>query len=188
MSRRPRSKTISTGSTPRSPASTRRPPMLDLAPAAPPALAVVARSTLAAARAGPGDSLLCAARRTGPHGCGATRRAAAAERAAPAAIDPPLRCGSADASRADAADSGESRESASGLCRAPRCRTGPAATAGFEARRIQPREWTDVLESVIDIVVNKVIARMGDDTMRTAVLDAAERLVREEIDRIKNVR
>ena len=29
---------------------------------------------------------------------------------------------------------------------------------------------------------------MGDDTMRTAVLDVAERLVREEIDRIKNVR
>ena len=42
--------------------------------------------------------------------------------------------------------------------------------------------------SVIDAVVSKVIARMGDETMRTAVLDAAERLVREEIDRIKNAR
>ncbi len=29
---------------------------------------------------------------------------------------------------------------------------------------------------------------MGDESMRSAVLDAAERLVREEIDRIKNVR
>ncbi len=41
---------------------------------------------------------------------------------------------------------------------------------------------------MIDAVVGKVIARMGDETMRAAVLDAAERLVREEIDRIKNAR
>jgi CheY-like chemotaxis protein len=45
-----------------------------------------------------------------------------------------------------------------------------------------------VPEAVIDAVVSKVIARMGDDSMRAAVLDAAERLVREEIDRIKNVK
>jgi CheY-like chemotaxis protein len=45
-----------------------------------------------------------------------------------------------------------------------------------------------VPDAVIDAVVTKVIARMGDDSMRAAVLDAAERLVREEIDRIKNVR
>jgi len=30
-----------------------------------------------------------------------------------------------------------------------------------------------------------VVARMGDEKMRALVLDAAERLVREEIDRIK---
>ena len=42
--------------------------------------------------------------------------------------------------------------------------------------------------SVIDVVVGKVIERMGDEAMRAAVLDAAERLVREEIDRIKNAR
>jgi hypothetical protein len=30
-----------------------------------------------------------------------------------------------------------------------------------------------------------VLARMGDDDMRRAVLDTAERLVREEIDRVK---
>jgi hypothetical protein len=40
-------------------------------------------------------------------------------------------------------------------------------------------------EPVIDEIVRRVIARMGDDTMRAAVLDAAERLVREEITRIK---
>lgn len=45
-----------------------------------------------------------------------------------------------------------------------------------------------VPDAVIDAVVNKVIARMGDDSMRAAVLDAAERLVREEIDRIKNAK
>jgi hypothetical protein len=38
----------------------------------------------------------------------------------------------------------------------------------------------------IDEIANRVIARMGDDSMRAAVLDAAERLVREEIARIKS--
>jgi CheY-like chemotaxis protein len=52
-----------------------------------------------------------------------------------------------------------------------------------------PRGWPETVpEAVIDAVVGKVIARMGDETMRAAVLDAAERLVREEIDRIKNAR
>jgi CheY-like chemotaxis protein len=52
-----------------------------------------------------------------------------------------------------------------------------------------PRGWPEpVPEAVIEAVVGKVIARMGDETMRAAVLDAAERLVREEIDRIKNAR
>jgi hypothetical protein len=40
-------------------------------------------------------------------------------------------------------------------------------------------------DDVIDEIVRRVIARMGDETMRRAVLDAAERLVREEIERIK---
>jgi CheY-like chemotaxis protein len=39
---------------------------------------------------------------------------------------------------------------------------------------------------VLDEIARRVIARMGDDSMRAAVLDAAERLVREEIDRIKS--
>jgi len=38
----------------------------------------------------------------------------------------------------------------------------------------------------LDELARRVIARMGDDAMRTAVLDAAERLVREEITRIKS--
>jgi CheY-like chemotaxis protein len=61
-------------------------------------------------------------------------------------------------------------------------------------RRVESasRDWPAgpdaVPDAVIDAVVTKVIARMGDESMRAAVLDAAERLVREEIDRIKNAR
>ena len=54
-------------------------------------------------------------------------------------------------------------------------------------RRLESLPET-VPDTVIDAVVGKVIERMGDEAMRTAVLDAAERLVREEIDRIKNAR
>jgi len=43
-----------------------------------------------------------------------------------------------------------------------------------------------VTSDVIDDIVRRVIARMGDESMRAAVLDAAERLVREEIARIKS--
>jgi CheY-like chemotaxis protein len=57
------------------------------------------------------------------------------------------------------------------------------------SRHASPREWSgEVPEAVVDAVVGKVLARMGDESMRAAVLDAAERLVREEIDRIKNAR
>ena len=42
-----------------------------------------------------------------------------------------------------------------------------------------------VSNETIDEICRRVIARMGDDAMRAAVLDAAERLVREEIARIK---
>jgi CheY-like chemotaxis protein len=62
---------------------------------------------------------------------------------------------------------------------------GPAQTP----RAVAATPWTgEVPDSVVDAVVSKVLARMGDESMRAAVLDAAERLVREEIDRIKNVR
>jgi CheY-like chemotaxis protein len=52
-----------------------------------------------------------------------------------------------------------------------------------------PRAWPETVpDTVIDTVVGKVLARLGDEKMREVVLDAAERLVREEIDRIKNAR
>ena len=57
----------------------------------------------------------------------------------------------------------------------------------FSPRRLESLPEA-VPDTVIDVVVAKVIERMGDEAMRTAVLDAAERLVREEIDRIKNAR
>jgi CheY-like chemotaxis protein len=40
-------------------------------------------------------------------------------------------------------------------------------------------------EATIEDIVNRVVARMGTEKMRALVLDTAERLVREEIDRIK---
>jgi hypothetical protein len=43
-----------------------------------------------------------------------------------------------------------------------------------------------VSNETIDEICRRVIARMGDEGMRAAVLDAAERLVREEIARIKS--
>ncbi|MGH9309040.1 MAG: response regulator [Vicinamibacterales bacterium] len=42
-----------------------------------------------------------------------------------------------------------------------------------------------ILEETIEEVVRRVIARMGEESMRQLVLDTAERLVREEIERIK---
>jgi CheY-like chemotaxis protein len=43
-------------------------------------------------------------------------------------------------------------------------------------------------EATIEEIVQRVIARMGDDSMRQLVADTAERLVREEIERIKKIR
>ena len=71
------------------------------------------------------------------------------------------------------------------LLAAERGQPAPAVAA----RDTSAREWSgDVPDAVVDAVVSKVLARMGDESMRAAVLDAAERLVREEIDRIKNAR
>jgi CheY-like chemotaxis protein len=41
-------------------------------------------------------------------------------------------------------------------------------------------------EETLEEIANRVVAKMGDEKMRALVLDAAERLVREEIDRIKS--
>lgn len=42
-----------------------------------------------------------------------------------------------------------------------------------------------VSEDTIEEIVRRVLARMSDESMRTLVIDTAERVVREEIDRIK---
>ena len=49
-----------------------------------------------------------------------------------------------------------------------------------------PAATPAVTTDFIDDIVRRVIARMGDESMRAAVLDVAERLVREEIARIKS--
>jgi CheY-like chemotaxis protein len=56
----------------------------------------------------------------------------------------------------------------------------PIAPAVSGASRVE-----SLSTEAVDEIVQRVIARMGDESMRTAVLDAAERLVREEIARIK---
>jgi hypothetical protein len=60
-----------------------------------------------------------------------------------------------------------------------------AAEQGQPIAPVPPRLDSPSNE-LIDEIARRVIARMGDETMRTAVLDVAERLVREEIERIKN--
>ncbi|HET7218058.1 MAG TPA: response regulator [Vicinamibacterales bacterium] len=60
-----------------------------------------------------------------------------------------------------------------------------AAEQQVAASPVPPRA-AGLPSDVIDEIARRVIARMGDDSMRTAVLDAAERLVRDEIARIKN--
>ena len=40
-------------------------------------------------------------------------------------------------------------------------------------------------DDVVDEIVRRVIARLGDRAVRETVVDVAERLVREEIERIK---
>jgi CheY-like chemotaxis protein len=164
-------------------------PMLDPTPAAPPALAAVPRSTLAAASVGaeasPSRALKAEMDLTGWTPPAAT---APEDRNVPAAIDPPRPAAALTPAAPPPplpASPVSLDQAFAALLAAEQGQPPPPAPKRVES---QPREWADVPESVIDAVVSKVIARMGDDTMRTAVLDAAERLVREEIDRIKNVR
>lgn len=65
-----------------------------------------------------------------------------------------------------------------------------AFAALLAAERGQPIHPTGptrqaITDDVIEEVVRRVMARMAGDSMRRAVLDSAERLVREEIERIK---
>lgn len=50
-----------------------------------------------------------------------------------------------------------------------------------------PASPAPVTDQVVDEIAQRVIARMGDESMRRLVLDTAERLVREEIERIKKM-
>ncbi len=56
-----------------------------------------------------------------------------------------------------------------------------------QGRRIAPSALAApiVTDQMVDEIVRRVIARMGDQAVRETVLDVAERLVREEISRIK---
>jgi CheY-like chemotaxis protein len=63
-----------------------------------------------------------------------------------------------------------------------------ALLSAEQSQQISPStiaSGTPVSDDMIEEVVRRVIARMNDDAVRETVLDVAERLVREEIDRIK---
>jgi hypothetical protein len=62
-----------------------------------------------------------------------------------------------------------------------------AAERGKGSPASPPLPPVALSDATIDEIARRVIARLGDEPMRRAVLDAAERLVREEIDRIKKV-
>jgi CheY-like chemotaxis protein len=61
-----------------------------------------------------------------------------------------------------------------------------ALLAAEQSQPIAPPRIDPDSNDLIDEVVRRVIARMGNDSMKSAVLDAAERLVRDEISRIKS--
>jgi CheY-like chemotaxis protein len=63
-----------------------------------------------------------------------------------------------------------------------------ALLAAEQQRPIAPAAGQPMSDETIDEIVQRVVTRMKDDEMRRLVLDAAERLVREEIDRIKSFR
>ena len=60
--------------------------------------------------------------------------------------------------------------------------------AAEQSRRILPSSLAtqSVSDETVDEIVRRVIARMGEQAVRDTVVDVAERLVREEIDRIKS--
>ena len=60
-----------------------------------------------------------------------------------------------------------------------------AAEQGEPVEAQLPPPEPSLTDDQIEQIAARVIARMGDDRMRTLVLDVADRLVREEIERIK---
>jgi hypothetical protein len=73
---------------------------------------------------------------------------------------------------------------------APLANAFAALLAAEQGRPVPPSALAGAVplaisEETIEEIVRRVIARMSDEPMRRLVLDAAERLVREEIERIK---
>jgi hypothetical protein len=62
-----------------------------------------------------------------------------------------------------------------------------AAEHGQTSAPIAFRQHAAPAPDVVDDIVRQVLDRLQQDDMRRAVLDVAERLVREEIDRIKRI-
>jgi CheY-like chemotaxis protein len=60
-----------------------------------------------------------------------------------------------------------------------------SAERGTPSGSSPPLPPVSLSDATLDEIARRVIARLGDESMRRAVLDAAERLVKEEIDRIK---
>ena len=62
-----------------------------------------------------------------------------------------------------------------------------ASTKAPVPKGVAKATQSSLSDETIDEITRRVIARMGDETMRRAVLDTAEKLVREEIERIKRI-
>ena len=62
-----------------------------------------------------------------------------------------------------------------------------ALLSAEEGRGLTPSAVVPLPEAAVDAIVQRVITRMTDQSVRETVVDVAERLVREEIDRIKSV-
>jgi hypothetical protein len=62
-----------------------------------------------------------------------------------------------------------------------------AAEHGQAGAPIPLRQNATPAPELVDDIVGQVLDRLRQDDMRRAVLDVAERLVREEIDRIKRI-
>ncbi len=61
-----------------------------------------------------------------------------------------------------------------------------ALLAAEQRRPIEPAAFAGVPEDTMDEIVRRVIGRMSADTVRRTVVEVAERMVREEIERIKS--
>jgi CheY-like chemotaxis protein len=63
-----------------------------------------------------------------------------------------------------------------------------ALLSAEQSRPVAPAPGEPMSEESIEAIVRQVVARLQNDDLRRLVLDTAERLVREEIDRIKSLR